>query len=51
MTPLAMEFMAQHRLWGLLIIPLIAVLYIVLAGRSTPRRDKYSRLQCACPAW
>lgn len=53
MTPLAMEFMAQHRLWGLLIIPLIAVLYIVLAGRSTPR-PMSQRLRSVVPrdaAW
>ena len=53
MIPLAMEFMLPQRLWGLLVIPLIAVLYVVLAGRQT-HRPVSSRLRVVLPkdaAW
>ncbi|SDY40461.1 Ca-activated chloride channel family protein [Tessaracoccus flavus] len=53
MTPLALEFMAPNRLWALLIIVLIAALYVVLSGRTTPR-PMSSRLRLVVPkdaAW
>lgn len=43
MTPLAMEFLAPQRLWALVIIPVIAVLYVFLAGRGGHHRRAMSR--------
>lgn len=51
--PLAIEFLAPGRLWGLLIIPVIAVLYVILAGRTNQSRTT-SRLRVVVPrdaAW
>ena len=53
MTPLAMEFLAAPRLWALVVIPVIAVLYVVLSGR-TVQRPMSSRLRIVVPkdaAW
>ena len=53
MIPLALEFMLPQRLWALLVIPLIAVLYVVLSGRTT-HRPMSSRLRLVVPkdaAW
>lgn len=53
MTPLMLEFMAPHRLWGLVVIPLVAILYVVLSGRSS-HRPMSSRLRLVVPkdaAW
>lgn len=53
MTPLALEFLFPTRLWGLAVIPLIAVLYVFLSGRST-RRPMSHRLRLVVPkdaAW
>lgn len=52
--PLAMEFLAPNRLWGLAIIPLIAILYVVLSGRTSRSRPMSSRLRLVVPkdaAW
>lgn len=55
MIPLAMEFMAPQRLWALAVIPVIAVLYVFLAGRtSSHKRAMSRRLQLVVPkdaAW
>lgn len=54
MMHLMMEFMAPHRLWGLVIIPLIGVLYVVLSGRTSKQRPTSSRLKLVVPkdaAW
>ncbi len=48
-----LEFMIPNRLWALAIIPIIAVLYVVLSGR-TVRRPMSSRLRLVVPkdaAW
>lgn len=53
MTPLMLEFMRPERLWALAIIPLIAVLYVLLAGRRF-ERPMSSRLRVVLPrdaAW
>lgn len=53
MTPLMLEFMRPERLWALAIIPLIAVLYVLLAGRRV-QRPMSSRLRVVLPrdaAW
>ncbi|WP_385898236.1 VWA domain-containing protein [Tessaracoccus sp. O5.2] len=53
MTPLMLEFMRPERLWALAIIPLIAVLYVLLAGRRV-ERPMSSRLRVVLPrdaAW
>lgn len=53
MIPLALEFMLPQRLWALVVIPLIAVLYVILAGRTT-HRPMSSRLRLVVPkdaAW
>ena len=53
MIPLALEFMIPNRLWALAIIPIIAVLYVVLSGR-TVHRPMSSRLRLVVPrdaAW
>ncbi len=53
MIPLALEFMIPNRLWALAIIPVIAVLYVVLSGR-TVHRPMSSRLRLVVPrdaAW
>lgn len=53
MTLLALEFMLPQRLWALLVIPLIAGLYVLLAGRTRPR-PMSSRLRVVVPkdaAW
>lgn len=53
MTPLLLEFMRPERLWALAIIPLIAVLYVLLAGRRF-ERPMSSRLRVVLPrdaAW
>lgn len=53
MIPLALEFMIPNRLWVLAIIPVIAVLYVVLSGR-TVHRPMSSRLRLVVPrdaAW
>lgn len=53
MIPLALEFMRPERLWGLAIIPLIGVLYLVLAGKQV-RTTLSSRLALVIPkdaAW
>lgn len=53
MIPLALEFMLPQRLWALLVIPIIAVLYVILSGRST-HRPMSSRLRLVVPkdaAW
>lgn len=54
MNGIMMEFMAPHRLWALLIIPLIGVLYVVLSSRISKRRPMSSRLSVVVPrdaAW
>lgn len=54
MTELMIEFLAPHRLWGLVIIPLIGVLYVVLSGRTSKPRPMSSRLRVVLPkdaAW
>lgn len=40
MIPLILEFMYPSRLWALILIPLVAVLYLVLASRTNSRRPK-----------
>lgn len=53
MIPLALEFMRPERLWALAIIPLIGVLYLVLAGKQV-RTTLSSRLRLVIPkdaAW
>lgn len=54
MTLLMMEFVAPYRLWGLVVIPIIAVLYVVLAGRTSKPRPMSSKLRVVVPrdaAW
>lgn len=55
MTPLAIEFLVPQRLWVLAIIPVIALLYVLLAGRGSHRkRPMSSRLRLVVPkdaAW
>lgn len=53
MTPL-LEFIAPHRLWWLLLVPVIGVLYWVLSRRTAPRARTSSRLSRVIPrdaAW
>ncbi len=53
MTPLMLEFMAPHRLWAMVMIPLVAALYALLAGRRTSR-PLSNRLRMVVPkdaAW
>lgn len=53
MTLLALEFLAPNRLWALLVIPLVAVLYLVLSGKQTKARVS-DRLKLVLPkdaAW
>lgn len=53
MIPLALEFMRPERLWALAIIPLIAALYLLLAGRQV-RATLSTRLRLVIPkdaAW
>lgn len=54
MTDLMIEFMAPQRLWGLVVIPLIGVLYVILSGRTSKPRPMSSRLRTVVPrdaAW
>lgn len=58
MTPLGlvplMEFMAPHRLWWLLLVPVIALLYWTLSRRTAPRARTSWRLARVIPrdaAW
>ncbi len=53
MSPLVLEFMRPERLWALAIIPLIAALYLLLAGRQV-RSTLSTRLRLIIPkdaAW
>ncbi|GAB3821327.1 VWA domain-containing protein [Tessaracoccus terricola] len=53
MTPLALEFLAPNRLWALLVIPLVAILYVVLSGKQTKSKVS-NRLKLVLPkdaAW
>lgn len=53
MTLLALEFLAPNRLWALLVIPLVAILYVVLSGKQT-RTKVSNRLKLVLPkdaAW
>ncbi|MCC2592744.1 VWA domain-containing protein [Tessaracoccus sp. OS52] len=53
MLPLALEFLAPGRLWALLVIPAIAVLYVFLSGRRT-KANVSNRLKLVIPkdaAW
>lgn len=53
MLPLALEFLRPVRLWALLVIPLIGVLYILLAGRQS-RAHVSNQLRMVIPkdpAW
>jgi Ca-activated chloride channel homolog len=53
--PLALEFMYPARLWAMILIPAIAVIYLLLASRSQSRRRRpRNRLQLVLPkdaAW
>lgn len=53
MMPLALEFLAPNRLWALLVIPLVAILYLVLSGKHTKAKVS-DRLKLVLPkdaAW
>lgn len=53
MTLLALEFLAPNRLWALLVIPVVAVLYVVLSGKQT-KAHVSNRLKLVLPkdaAW
>lgn len=54
LAPLAMEFLAPDRLWWLLLVPAIALLYLALARRIAPASKGRSRLSRVIPrdaAW
>ena len=51
---MALQFKAPWRLWWLLLVPLIALIYLALAQRLSPRRRTRSRLDRVIPrdaAW
>ncbi len=54
LTPMITDFMQPGRLWWLLLVPIIAILYIVLNLRTLPGRRTRSRLDLVLPrdkAW